>query len=287
MADPRAIQKAGEQTALAFIQSHRADFIRVIPKHLTPERLLRIAESSIRRSPDIAICTPASIVRSVMEASILGLEPGVLGDGWLIAYNVSVKQGGDWHKVKECQFQPGYQGLTKLAIQSKSVASINVGAVYADDVLDYALGSSPYLKHRPSLAVRAVDTKAILYYCAIKLVSGGKQLTVMSLADVERIRQMSMSKNSDRSPWSKHFEQMGIKTVVKRALKMVPKSPEVSRGIAMDDRREIGESSKDLFVPDLLPEHIPGEEAQEEKDAVQAAVDLLGAEEAESPGEKP
>jgi recombinational DNA repair protein RecT len=51
---------------------------------------------------------------------------------------------------------------------------------------------------------------------------------------------------------------MAIKTVIKRGLKYVPKTPELARALEVDDRREIGQEVKDLFAGDL-PETLPGE----------------------------
>src|SRR5690348_5405799 len=60
---------------------------QAIPKHMTPERLLRIATTAIRTTPKLKACTAASLLASVMQCAQLGLEPGVLGHAYLIPYN--------------------------------------------------------------------------------------------------------------------------------------------------------------------------------------------------------
>src|SRR6266498_1810521 len=137
-----------QKTALELIEFYRNDFMKVIPDHLKPERMLRIATGSIRRDQKLLACTAASVVRSVMEASILGLEIGVLGEGYLVPYNI---QG-----TQTCTFQPGYQGLIKLAVQGGNVSAVQVGSVSEKDLqdpkrFDYGLGSHPFVRHKPSL----------------------------------------------------------------------------------------------------------------------------------------
>jgi len=189
MAQQQALAVQAGATALELLKSRRADFARVIPKHMNPERLLRIAEGAIRRNPKLMRCTASSLVVGVMEASCLGLEPGVLGDGWLIPYTNSYKgQNGEWQKVEEAQFQPGYQGIEKLAIRSKSVKAINVDVVYQADDFDYGMGSQPFVKHKPSLAADRETGEPICFYCVVDLVSGGQQITIMSNGAVGKIR---------------------------------------------------------------------------------------------------
>ena len=48
----------------------------VLPRHLTPERMLRIAHTSINKVPKLKSCTPISLLNAVIEISILGLEVG-------------------------------------------------------------------------------------------------------------------------------------------------------------------------------------------------------------------
>ncbi len=47
----------------------------IVPRHMTPERLARMALTTISRTPKLAQCTPASLVGAVMNCAVLGLEP--------------------------------------------------------------------------------------------------------------------------------------------------------------------------------------------------------------------
>ena len=50
----------------------------VLPKHLTPDRMVRIALSAASREPKLLQCTPGSIGLSLMKAAEFGVEV----NGW-------------------------------------------------------------------------------------------------------------------------------------------------------------------------------------------------------------
>jgi recombination protein RecT len=203
-----------------------------------------------------------------MEASALGLEIGLLGECYLIPYK------------SECTMQIGYQGLIKLAVQSKSVLSINSGAVREGDYFEWELGSHPYVKHRPNLD-NDPEAKPRAFYCVVRLPNGGFQATVMSAKEVDRIR--ARSRSGGDGPWVTDYEQMGVKTVIKRALKNTPKSPELARAVEADNASEIGGDRAGLFpeIPDALPGETPQEE--QKQDTASQVADALGVKKKEEP----
>ena len=76
------------------------------PRHVTPEGLARIVLTEIRRTPKLLGCTQQSLLGSIMQSAQLGLEPGVLGQCWIIPYGT------------EAVFIPGYRGYAQLAWRS-------------------------------------------------------------------------------------------------------------------------------------------------------------------------
>lgn len=64
----------------------------VLPKHLTADRVIQMAATTIQRNPQIAKCTPASLLGAVMQASILGFPPvDALGYCYFVPYGSSVQ----------------------------------------------------------------------------------------------------------------------------------------------------------------------------------------------------
>src|SRR5262245_6000224 len=80
-----------------------------LPKHVTPERLARIVLTELRRVRGLADCTPQSLFGAVMTCAQLGLEPGVLGQAWIIPYK------------GEATLVVGYRGLVALAWRSAQI----------------------------------------------------------------------------------------------------------------------------------------------------------------------
>ena len=46
----------------------------IVPKHMTPERLMRIVLTSSQHNPALAECTPQSVIGAVVNCATLGLS---------------------------------------------------------------------------------------------------------------------------------------------------------------------------------------------------------------------
>lgn len=234
---------------LGLIQYYKADFERVIPKHLNPSRMLRLAQSAIQRDRKLLACTPQSLLQAVMQASVCGLEIGVLGEAYLVPYK------------SVATFIPGYQGLIKLAIQSGSVTGIQSGAVFPGDEFDYGLGSEPFVRHKPALSGPREPGSLIAVYCVVRFKAGGFHVQILGKEQVDAVRARSPAAGFPGSPWNSDYEQMAVKTAIRRAMKYVPKTPEVARVLELEERADLGLPSGDLFPE--LPETLPGEGAKD------------------------
>lgn len=58
----------------------------LIPKGFEPIRLMQITMNNIANNPDIADCDMMSIVTAIYQAAILGLEPGVDGQAYIVPF---------------------------------------------------------------------------------------------------------------------------------------------------------------------------------------------------------
>lgn len=197
----------------------------VLPRHMTPEKQIQIVATMVYKTPKLAQCDPASIVAAVMEASELGLSLSrSAGEAWLVPY---------WNskaRVNECQFQPGYKGLVKLAYQSNKVAMIDARPVFKGDVFRFAYTPDLEFYHEP----RGQSKTLASAYAYAKLSTGERLIRVLDADEVERVR--LRSKSADAGPWQTDYVEMALKTAVRRLCKMLPKSEDLIRAIEADER---------------------------------------------------
>jgi len=192
-----------------------------LPKHITPERLVRVVMTSVQNNPKLLDCERNSFLSSVMTCAQLGLEPdGVLGQAYLIPFKVQGQM--------RCQFIPGYKGLIALARNSGDVTSIQAQAVHENDDFIYRFGLNEALDHTPAAGDRGEITH---FYAIAKFKDGGYHWDVMSRSEIEAIRDASQGYSAAKrfakngvinSPWASHFAEMGKKTMIRRIAKYLP-----------------------------------------------------------------
>lgn len=245
--DLRARATAPQQaqpTLTQLIDRMKPEIGRALPKHMNPDRMARIATTVVRQTPALARCTPESFLGALLTAAQLGLEPGPLGEAYLVPYG------------REVTFIPGYRGLIKLAYQSGEVSTIDAQVVRDGDEFDYGLGLDPYLTHKPKLSEEIGTPIAVYAVCIRK--DGAKSFRVMSVAEIERIRRRS--KASNNGPWKTDWESMAKKTVIKQLAKFMPLASENFNAANVHDGT-IRVDRGDLI--DVAPHYAEGEIADD------------------------
>lgn len=229
---------AGIGSVKTFFESQKATLAAVLPKHVSPDRMLKIALGALRTTPKLMECTVESLMGAVVQCSQLGLEPNTpLGHAYLIPFEKKKKSGNQWVTDKvETQIVIGYKGLIDLARRSGQVVSIAAHAVHEGDTFDYAYGLDEKLEHKPAMSNRG---RVIAFYAVAKLVGGGHAFEVMSAEQVNEIRDASQNykfaRDKEKTVWGQHYEEMGRKTVLRRLFKYLPVSIELATAAAIDD----------------------------------------------------
>lgn len=217
------------------LERSKKEIERALPKHLTAERMMRIALTEARKIPKLLECDQASLLGAIIQASQLGLEPGgALGHCYLIPFKQQV------------QFIVGYRGMIDLAMRSPLVQKIVARAVYEGDEFVYEFGLDEKLIHKPKMTPRSKDEKPTFVYCVVFLKDGSKQFDVMGRDEVEAVRARSMAANS--GPWVSDYEAMAKKTVVRRLFKYTPVSIEIQQAIGLDEAAERGEQNNSAVI---------------------------------------
>jgi len=221
-----------------------------------PQTISRLALTAANRDGKLWNCTPESFAAAVVECCQLGLEPNsVSGEAYLIPYG------------NVCTLVPGYKGLIKLAYNSGQVASIASHNVYEEEPFTVDWGASQPISHTELPPSQRGEYKAT--YARIKIKGGEPQWELMWAEDVAKVQARAQSK---RGPWShaEDVKEMRRKTVLRKALKYVPKSATMERALALQDAFDTGERQAFIdVVPDSvgppkpqLGDYVPEEPAQ-------------------------
>jgi recombination protein RecT len=192
------------------VDVYSADITAILPKHVDFHRMKQLFILSVKNTPTLLDCDPASLMKSLFTAASMGLEPDpYFGQVYLLPYG------------KNVQVIPGYKGLLRLVHNSGEITSISAQAVYENDEFDYDLASGERPKHRPSL--KDGRGQAIAYYCLANFRDGGFHFELMTKEEIEGIRLRSAAVKSGRStPWKTDYDEMAKKTVIRRAVKRLP-----------------------------------------------------------------
>ena len=220
-------------TVADFITGYQDRIAMVLPKTMTPERFTRIAINAVTNTPALAQCTPQSLIAALLKSAECGLEPNTaLGEAYLIPYGGKV------------QFQISYQGLISLAYRANEDLQVEARCVYENDTFEYEFGFEPKLKHIPTMGDRGELTWV---YAVVRIGGRVASFEVMSKADINaHRRQYSKAKNS---PWDTAWEEMSKKTVLKKALKYIPKSVEMAAAVNADEHQMDIDLNSEAFQP--------------------------------------
>lgn len=197
---------------------------KALPKHLTPDRFIRVALTAMTRTPLLKECDSASFFKALLDLSSLGLEP----DGrraHLIPFRN--KERG----CIEVQLIVDYKGLVELVMRTGTVSNIHADVVCENDEFEYNMGDIS--KHRIDFRRPRGDVYAV--YSVVTMKDGTRKCEVMSKSEVEAVR--ARSKAGRSGPWVTDWNEMAKKTVFRRLSKWIPLSSEYRDAIEMDDDR--------------------------------------------------
>jgi recombination protein RecT len=212
------------------LESKRDNLKRVLPAHLAPDKMIRIALVAASRTPLLLACSKESIYTAMMDAAGLGLEPFT---GLNLSYIIPYKNGKTGQY--EAKFIISYKGMLDLARRSGEILSIDTDVVYDRDKWEVEKGLNPKLVHIPCYDGKDRGTP-ILVYAIAKFRDGGHQFEIMTIPQIEYIR--TKSKSPQFGPWVDFWEEMARKTCLKKLLKLCPMSTELARAVAKDNSAE-------------------------------------------------
>lgn len=214
--------------------TRRADKLaELLPDNMKDQalRLIKRALLTFERNPrGIQDCTPESFIYAVLEAAELGLPI----DGrlcYVVPYNMKIKANGQEWWEKRAKAQPSYLGLVAVAKRSGQIKDCYGNIICEHDNFKHGRsGPTSVLEHTYDVGKRGDVVGA---WAIVTLPDGTWRYEIMDYGEIESIR--GRSKSKDDGPWVTDADQMRIKTVIRRILKLYCDDPAVTRAMDIDD----------------------------------------------------
>jgi len=210
----------------------------------------------IRNSPALQNADPATIGRSLIDLSVMGLSLSpARKEAYLIPYWIKGLRGDDGKAITNCSASPSYMGLEQVLYRTGYVTLIESDVVREGDIFEEWSdpNSGKQFKH-----VKAAKRGDITHaWCVVSLTSGKNKVEVMDSNALRACRDAAANKNNGQVPfvWLGDFrEEMYKKCPVRRAFKHVPKvkNPEVTRMLEALERADpMDFSANDATITDI------------------------------------
>lgn len=237
---PTAMKNNNDVISFINQPSMKEQLAVALPRHMTAERMIRIATTEIRKVPALGDCDTMSFVSAIVQCSQLGLEPGgALGHAYMLPFGNRNEKSGK----KNVQLIIGYRGMIDLARRSGQIASLSARVVREGDDFSFEFGLEEKLVHRPG---ENEDAPVTHVYAVARLKDGGTQFEVMTRKQIELVR--AQSKAGNNGPWVTHWEEMAKKTAIRRLFKYLPVSIEIQRAVSMDEKETLTIDPADASV---------------------------------------
>lgn len=236
------------------------------------------------KNPRLKSCTIPTLSVALLRCARLGIMP----DGWcahLVPFkngNLSREAGKD---VYDVTLVIDYKGYNTLSIRSGYVSAIHAEIVRENDYFSYENG---VVRHRPDIFAPSEKRGEVVgAYALARMHNGGEKFEVMSLEQIFNVRGRSASYQASQrfditTPWDTDPEEMYKKTVVRRLMKYLPITPELSIAIQADnedfhdyDAIDVPSVSRKSSDKNIFPEESPKaiEHTQQRDDAGEEIAD--------------
>lgn len=219
----------------SLLAKYKDSILEVLPKHITPERMVQMVSYIIAKNPEIANCTIQSIIGAMIQTSILGFIPSdSLGLCYYVPYSQRNKDGS-YSKV--VQFQIGYKGFIDLARRSNEVKTIYAEVVYSSDIFEFEMGLNPILRHVPDFESKRTDNDIVYAYAVAHYVNGGFNFVVLTKNEIEKLRLRSPMQKDSSNPsytWKTDYSAMAKAKAIKQLSKYLPLTIDIKTALSSD-----------------------------------------------------
>lgn len=221
--------------------------------------------SVVANTPTLAKCTCSSIVAGALLAQSLNLPLAQsLGFAYLVPYKC---RNGDTFEDR-AQFQIGWKGIIQLAQRTNLYENIGVRQVHKGEWVGQDEFGEDVFKFSHEF-----DSQPIVgYFAYFKLTNGFKKTLYWTVAQCEAHAtryskaHTGNSKGGEFDNWTKQFDQMAMKTVLKQLIsKFGPMTTEITK-VVEADQAVINENGKYDYVDNEKEDVVKPEAVQNEED---------------------
>lgn len=198
--------------------------------------------AAMKQNPEIAECTPESMVLAISQAVGTGL---IIGKGvHLVPFNVKVSKRGEADRwEKRLQAILDYKGKIELIVRTGAARSIDAKCVYENDVFEYEEGLVQKLRHVP--VTNPSERGQMVGAWAIARIRYNVDKTMfVPIDEIEAIRAKSKQWAPKKLPSGTVINEecpywYALKTVIHRLAKELPSTPRLALALrqltALDD----------------------------------------------------
>lgn len=238
------------------VRAAAPQFAPFLPAGVDVEQVAAAVFLEAQRVPQLAKCTPASIVSAASRLVQWGFDIG--RTGFLVPFKDTKANALIATPV------PGYKGFIELVLATGAAHDCDAREVREGDVFEYEFGTEGRLRHVPGGKNTKQRGRITHFYVCWKIRFGYTKFDVMSLDEVEDIR-LKHSRQWGADKWARGECESwyGVKTVIRRSAKQLPQNPKLSRFFAAlkeDEAAEFGANPLTGAKADDAP-RVPAERA--------------------------
>lgn len=202
--------EARHRDFVANLNHYKSQIEAVLPATVTFERFRAVIVMAIRRAPDLLECFLPSLINACLNAA----HDGLLPDGRQAAI---VRVWNTKERRNDASYRPMVAGLIEQIYRSGFVSFAQAETVYAGEPFRVRGGTDPGIEHeiQPNGEKRG---DPIGVYAIARLKDGGTTFRYMTVADVQKIRELAQTDKV----WAEHWGEMAQKTVLRRLRKRLP-----------------------------------------------------------------
>ena len=226
-------------------------------------------------------CKPSLVIAEALRAATLKLPLNkALGFAYIIVFNNSQKnEKGEWEKVPTPTFVPGYKGYIQLAMRTGQYRTIN-----ADYVYDGEIRKVSKLTGEIAFDGEKKSDKIVGYFCYFELLNGFNKTLYVSIEDMadyalryspsfrgkdkpskaSLIKDAQSGKVSTEVGWKGNFNDMALKTVIRRLLSKYGYLSVEMQGAIEHDFEDSEISRNTIIAENANAEEIKTEDAEYE-----------------------